>query len=111
MTHDALPDQVGFLGIEGTVKHSAKKGTQYDARTSRIANRNIVEDSLGRNADVPTIDLEFLNRPDPQFNLIGARGIGKIGITGTPAMIANAAHHVIGKRIRQLPIRSWHRLS
>ena len=37
---------------------------------------------------------------------IGARGIGKIGITGTRAMIANAAHHLTGKRIRQLPIRS-----
>jgi Aerobic-type carbon monoxide dehydrogenase, large subunit CoxL/CutL homologs len=50
--------------------------------------------------------VEFLNRLNPQFDSIGARGIGKIGITGTRALIANAAHHLTGKRIRQLPIRS-----
>ena len=37
----------------------------------------------GTNSDVPTIDGEFLSRLNPQFDSIGPRGIGKIGITGT----------------------------
>jgi xanthine dehydrogenase YagR molybdenum-binding subunit len=34
----------------------------------------------------------------------GARGLGEIGIVGTPAAIANAIYHATGKRIRDLPI-------
>jgi xanthine dehydrogenase YagR molybdenum-binding subunit len=79
--------------------------TQYDARTGWIANRNIAEYLVPTNADVPAIEVEFINRPDLQFNSIGARGMGEIGITGTPAAIANAVFHATGKRIRRLPIR------
>jgi len=32
------------------------------------------------------------------------KGLGEIGIVGTPAAIANAIHHATGKRIRDLPI-------
>jgi xanthine dehydrogenase YagR molybdenum-binding subunit len=87
------------------------EGTQYDARTGWIANRNIAEYLVATNADVPAIGVEFINRPDLQFNPIGARGIGEIGITGTPAAIANAVYHATGKRIRQLPIRPEHLLA
>ena len=85
--------------------------TQYDARTGWIANRNIAEYLVPTNADVPAIDVEFLNHPDLQFNPLGARGIGEIGITGSPAAIANAVFHATGKRIRQLPIRPEHLLA
>jgi xanthine dehydrogenase YagR molybdenum-binding subunit len=33
------------------------------------------------------------------------KGIGEIGIVGTAAAVANAAHHATGKRFRQLPLR------
>jgi xanthine dehydrogenase YagR molybdenum-binding subunit len=79
--------------------------TRYDSRTGWIANRNIAEYLVPTNADVPAIDVEFLRYPDSKFNSIGARGIGEIGITGTPAAIANAVYHATGKRIRKVPIR------
>jgi xanthine dehydrogenase YagR molybdenum-binding subunit len=85
--------------------------TKYDARTGWIANRNFAEYLVPTNADTPAIDVEFLNYPDSKFNSIGARGIGEIGITGTPAAVANAVYHATGKRIRQVPIRPEHLLA
>ena len=35
---------------------------------------------------------------------LGARGIGEIGIVGSPAAVANAVFHATGKRVRDLPI-------
>ena len=35
---------------------------------------------------------------------LGVKGLGEIGIVGTPAAIANAVFHATGKRIRDLPI-------
>jgi xanthine dehydrogenase YagR molybdenum-binding subunit len=98
-------------GIVFGIGMALLEGTQYDARTGWIANRNIAEYLVATNADVPAIDVEFLNRPDLQFNSIGARGIGEIGITGTVAAIANAVYHATGKRVRQLPIRPEHLLA
>jgi xanthine dehydrogenase YagR molybdenum-binding subunit len=82
--------------------------TRYDSRSGWIANRNIAEYLVPTNADIPAIEVEFLNHPDFEFNSIGARGIGEIGITGTPAAIANAVFHATGRRIRQVPIRPEH---
>lgn len=98
-------------GIVFGIGMALLEGTQYDARTGWIANRNIAEYLVPTNADIPAIDVEFLNRPDLQFNSIGARGIGEIGITGTPAAVANAVYHATGKRIRRLPIRPEHLLA
>jgi xanthine dehydrogenase YagR molybdenum-binding subunit len=85
--------------------------TRYDARSGWIANRNLAEYLVPTNADIPVIEVEFLNHPDFEFNSIGARGIGEIGITGTPAAVANAVYHATGKRIRQVPIRPEHLLA
>ena len=56
------------------------------------------------NADIPHIDVEFLNFPDTTFNPLGVRGIGEIGIAGVPAAIANAIYNATGIRVRDLPI-------
>ncbi len=92
-------------GIVFGVGMALLEATQYDARTGWIANRNIAEYLVATNADIPPVDVEFLNRPDLVFNSIGARGIGEIGISGAPAAVANAVYHATGKRIRKLPIR------
>jgi len=56
------------------------------------------------NADIGTLDVAFVDEPDTRFNVLGARGIGEIGITGVAAAVANAAYHATGRRIRDLPI-------
>ena len=56
------------------------------------------------NADVPEIDVTFLDYPDYHISPIGARGIGEITITGVAPAIANAVYHATGIRVRDLPI-------
>src|SRR5580704_174900 len=45
--------------------------TRYDTRNAWVANRNIAEYLIPTNADVPAIEVEFLNHPDFKFNSIG----------------------------------------
>ena len=59
---------------------------------------------LAAHADIPRIDVTFVGEPDLNFNPMGARGLGEIGITGVAAAIANALYHATGKRMRELPI-------
>jgi xanthine dehydrogenase YagR molybdenum-binding subunit len=56
------------------------------------------------NADIPTIDVQFLNHPDTTLSALGARGIGELGFVGVAPAIAGAVHNATGKRIRDLPI-------
>ena len=75
-----------------------------DPRQGRLANPNLAEYMLPVNADIPDVDVLFVNEPDPDANSLGSRGIGEMGMTGAIAAIANAVHHATGKRIRDLPI-------
>jgi xanthine dehydrogenase YagR molybdenum-binding subunit len=77
--------------------------TLLDHRFGRIVNPNLAEYHLPVQADVPEIEVHFLDRPDP-FTPMGAHGIGEIGITGVAAAVANAVYHATGQRIRELPI-------
>jgi len=79
--------------------------TLIDPRTGRYVNADLAEYHLPVNADVGTIDVNFVDENDPHINPIGAKGVGEIGITGVAASIANAVYHATGKRIRDLPIR------
>lgn len=55
-------------------------------------------------ADIPRIEVTFVGEPDLNFNPVGGRGVGEIGITGVSAAIANAVYHATGKRLRGLPL-------
>jgi len=57
------------------------------------------------NADVPPIDVHFVDFPDKEINELGARGIGEIGLAGIAAAITAAVHHATGVRVRELPVR------
>jgi xanthine dehydrogenase YagR molybdenum-binding subunit len=79
--------------------------TEVDPRFGRYMNADLAEYQVPVNADVGTIDVQFVDEPDPYVNPIGAKGAGEIGITGVAASIANAVYHATGKRVRDLPIR------
>jgi xanthine dehydrogenase YagR molybdenum-binding subunit len=57
------------------------------------------------NADVPKIEVHFLDFPDQEINELGARGIGEIGLAGFAAAMTAAVHHATGVRVRELPIK------
>lgn len=77
--------------------------TQFDERHGRIVNPSLAEYHVPVHLDVPDIEVIWTDIPDPH-TLMGAHGIGEIGITGTAAAIANAIYNATGKRIRDLPI-------
>ncbi|HTQ81152.1 MAG TPA: xanthine dehydrogenase family protein molybdopterin-binding subunit [Thermoanaerobaculia bacterium] len=78
--------------------------TVYDPRTGLPVNANFADYPIPVNADVPVVEVDFIDAPDPVINTLGCRGVGEIGITGVAAAIANAVYHATGKRVRELPI-------
>jgi xanthine dehydrogenase YagR molybdenum-binding subunit len=56
------------------------------------------------NADVNDIKVIFVDEPEDIINPLGIKGLGKIGIVGVAAAIANAIDHATGKRVRDFPI-------
>jgi xanthine dehydrogenase YagR molybdenum-binding subunit len=56
------------------------------------------------NADVPDVEIAWIEEEDPHLWAGGAKGIGEIGIVGTAAAIGNAVYHATGRRVRDLPI-------
>ena len=78
--------------------------TVRDPRYGAVVTNNLADYHLPVNADVPPIEVLFVEEPDLRFNPLGARGVGEIGITGVAAAVANAAYHATGVRVRDLPI-------
>jgi len=78
--------------------------TVYDNRNGGIVTDSLADYLVPVNADVPDIDVTFLDIPDFNISSIGARGIGEITITGVAPAIANAVYHATGIRVRDLPI-------
>ena len=76
-----------------------------DPEFGDFANHDLASYHVAANADVRDIDCVFLHEDDKNLNSIGGKGIGEIGIVGAAAAVANAVHHAIGLRVRDLPIR------
>ncbi len=75
-----------------------------DQRYGRYVNNNLADYHVPVNADIPQIEAMFVNKPDPQINAMGAKGMGEIALIGMSAAIANAVYNSTGKRVRDLPI-------
>ena len=78
--------------------------TAYDPQNGAPINSNVADYIMAVNADVPKLEVHFLDYPDKEINPLGARGIGEIGLAGIAAAITAATHHATGVRIRELPI-------
>ncbi|XRQ11953.1 xanthine dehydrogenase family protein molybdopterin-binding subunit [Actinomadura welshii] len=75
-----------------------------DPHLGRIVTPNLSGYLVPVNADVPDMDVDFIDEPDPSSPVFGARGFGEVPSTGLTAAIGNAVHHATGARIRHLPI-------
>ena len=67
-------------------------------------NANLFDYLVLVNADIPAIDVIFIDQGDTDINPAGAKGIGELVSSGVNAAIANAVYHATGRRIRDLPI-------
>jgi xanthine dehydrogenase YagR molybdenum-binding subunit len=79
-----------------------------DERFGHVVNHDFAEYHIATNSDVPRIEAHWIDEHDPHVNPMGTKGIGEIGIVGTAAAIANAAHHATGIRVRDLPLTLDH---
>jgi xanthine dehydrogenase YagR molybdenum-binding subunit len=76
----------------------------WDHRIGQVANHDLAEYHISVNADVADVQAHWLDEHDPHVNVMGSKGIGEIGITGTAAAVVNAVHRATGVRVRDLPV-------
>ena len=51
------------------------------------------------NADVPPLEVHFLEYPDKEINELGARGIGEIGLAGGSSLAEQAMEMGLDRRV------------
>lgn len=76
----------------------------HDQRNGKLVNRDLAEYHVPVNADVPQLEVHFLDERDIHANPIHAKGIGELGISGAASAVINAVHNATGVRVRELPI-------
>jgi xanthine dehydrogenase YagR molybdenum-binding subunit len=81
------------------------EGTEYDAASGAPVNASLADYVVATNADVPALDVHFIEYPDFNLNSLGARGVGEIGLAGMAAALTNAVYHATGVRVRELPLK------
>jgi xanthine dehydrogenase YagR molybdenum-binding subunit len=90
--------------VVGGIGMALHEETATDHRFGRFMTHNLADYHVPVHADVPPIDVIFVEEKDDEINPLGVKGVGEIGIVGTAAAIANAVYHATGKRVRDLPI-------
>ena len=75
-----------------------------DARYGAFVNRDFANYLVPVHADIPELDVVFRDESDDKANVLGARGLGELGICGSGAAVANAVFNATGVRVRELPI-------
>ena len=69
-----------------------------------FVNPDFGEYHVAVNADVPQIEVHFIEEIDDHANPVGAKGVGELGISGAGAAVANAIYNACGVRVRDFPI-------
>jgi xanthine dehydrogenase YagR molybdenum-binding subunit len=104
-----LNPKAGRNQIEGAIVMglgmALLEGARYEPTKGAPLNSNFADYVMPVHADMPDIDVHFLESPNKDLNAYGAKGIGEIGLAGTAAAIANAVYHATGIRVRDLPIK------
>jgi Molybdopterin-binding domain of aldehyde dehydrogenase len=95
-------------GVVWGIGAALREASEVDPRYGGFLNADLAEYVLPVNSDIGSIDVEFIDEPDFQFNSAGAKGLGEVSMTGVAPAIANAVFHATGRRLRDLPIRVEH---
>lgn len=103
MNHKTARSQVYGAVVWGIGIALMEEGV-IDDRYGRYVNNNLADYHLPVHADIPDIDVQFIDKPDTLIDPMGAKGLGEIGLIGFSAAVANAVYHATGKRVRDLPI-------
>ncbi|MGZ5135607.1 MAG: xanthine dehydrogenase family protein molybdopterin-binding subunit, partial [Flavitalea sp.] len=91
-------------GAVGGIGMGLMEELVIDNRFGRAINNNFADYHVPVHADIPNIEVIFVNKKDPYTNPMGSKGLGEIALVGMAPAIANAVFNATGKRIRELPI-------
>jgi Molybdopterin-binding domain of aldehyde dehydrogenase len=83
-----------------------REASEVNPRYGGFLNADLAEYVVPVNADIGSIEVDFIDRPDDKFNSAGVKGLGEVSVTGVGPAIANAVYHATGRRLRELPIGS-----
>lgn len=92
-------------GVVWGIGAALREAGETDPRFGGVLNNDLAEYVVPVNADVGSIDVEFIDEPDTKLNISGVKGLGEVSMVGATAAIVNAIYNATGKRIRHLPIR------
>jgi xanthine dehydrogenase YagR molybdenum-binding subunit len=92
-------------GVVWGIGGALREVSEVDTRFGGFLNNDLAEYVVPVNADIGTIEVDFIDKPDPRVNATGVKGLGEVAMVGVAAAIANAVHHATGRRLRRLPIR------
>lgn len=91
-------------GVTWGISQALHEETQLDTRYGRFMNHSLAEYHIPVNADIPDVEVLFVQEDDRIVSRLGAKGVGEIGQVGVAAAVANAIFHATGKRLRTTPM-------
>ena len=75
-----------------------------DKRLGYFVNHDLACYEVPVHADIPHLDVIFLDETDPISSPMKAKGVGELGLCGVGAAIANAVYNATGVRVRDYPV-------
>jgi xanthine dehydrogenase YagR molybdenum-binding subunit len=91
-------------GMTLGVSYALPEEAIVDTRSGAFVNRDLAEYLVPVHADIPEIDAVLLDGFDDKAKVLGAKGIGELGVCGAAAAVTNAVFNVTGIRVREFPI-------
>jgi len=75
-----------------------------DKRIGFFVNHDLAQYEAPVHADIPHLEVVFLDETDPISSPMKAKGVAELGICGVAAAVANAIYNATGVRVRDYPI-------
>jgi xanthine dehydrogenase YagR molybdenum-binding subunit len=75
-----------------------------DPRSGCFINHDLAEYQVPVHADIPDLEVLFLDERDAASSPIRGKGVGELGICGVGAAVANAVYNACGVRVRDYPL-------
>jgi xanthine dehydrogenase YagR molybdenum-binding subunit len=75
-----------------------------DKRAGFFVNHDLAGYEVPVHADIPHLEVIFLDETDPMSSPMKAKGVAELGICGVAAAVANAIYNATGARVREYPI-------
>ncbi|TPG40990.1 xanthine dehydrogenase family protein molybdopterin-binding subunit [Sphingomonas koreensis] len=91
-------------GMIWGIGYALHEDAVLDTRTGQFVNHDLGEYHIPTNADVPHLDVHFVELPDEHANPIGVKGLGELSISGAGAVVTNAIYNACGVRVRAFPM-------